>query len=202
MEPTLPMRDGTLAVHSSNVPGARGTELLLNVGAAIGVTENLDVGVLAVPLQLTPHTLYRDPLLYGTYRLTTGELEAGVFVAVDLPVNDSLDLTGGIPLILHVGNNVRVDLAALLHVRFGNNSPLDLMLPFELAFNVVPRVFLGPETGIMINDFDRVFVPLGFFVGYTFGALGDLRGEMRLPNISDTFDQFQLLLRADLYFDL
>jgi len=202
MQPYAPMRAGTVAVDSTDVPGDRQTALQLNLGFAAGVTENLDLGVLAVPLLVSPDMRYGDPLLYANYRLTQGVLEAGVFVAVDLPVDDHVDLAGGIPLIMHVGSSARVDLAALLHVRFGAGSPLDLLFPFELAFNISSSVFLGPETGITIADFDSVAVPLGFFVGYTAGSLGDLRGEVRLPNISDTFDRFQLLLRADLYFDL
>lgn len=197
-----PMRDGTLGVLSVDGAGERETAIYLNAGLAAGLTDSLDVGLLVLPLLLTPDTAYRDPVLYGTYRFSRGELEAGVFLGFDLPVDDALDLTGGIPLVLHVGNQVRVDLAALLHVRFNEDSPLDLMFPFELAFNLSPRVFLGPETGIVVANFDDVLVPLGFFVGYTFGSLGDLRGEVRLPNISDAFDAFQILGRFDLYFDL
>lgn len=200
MRPTAPMRDGTLGLAAQGE--GDNTALYLNAGLAFGVTDNLDIGVLALPMLLAPDTRYGDPVLYGTYRLSRGELEAGVFVGFDLPVNDELDITAGIPLILHAGSSARVDLAALLHVRFDDNSPVDLMFPIEIAFAASRRVFVGPESGIMIADFDRVLVPLGFFVGYTLGQLGDLRGEMRLSNIGDAFDSFQLLFRAELFFDL
>lgn len=202
MGPTAPMRDGTFGIDSNDFAGDRNTWLYLNVGATVGLTDNLEVGLLALPLLLVPDTHYRDPVLHGTYRFTRGELEAGVFLGFDLPIDDELDVTGGIPLVLHVGNNARVDLAALLHVRFDDNSPVDLMFPFELAINVSPRLFLGPETGIVIADLDEVLVPLGFFVGYTLGKLGDLRGEFRLPSIENAFDRFQILFRAELFFDL
>lgn len=200
MRPISPMRDGTLAIWQGNEDD--NTQLFLNAGLTFGITENLDVGVLALPLMLSPDTHYGDPILHGTYRFTRGELEAGMFLAFDLPVNDKLDITGGIPLILHAGNSARVDLAALLHVRFDDESPVDLMFPIEIAFAATHRMFIGPESGIMVANFDRVLVPLGFFVGYTLGQLGDLRGEMRLVNIGDAFEAFQVLFRAELFFDL
>lgn len=201
--PLQPMRDGTFTITSGDAPNGRRTGLQLNLGLAAGLTENLDVGVLALPVRLTPDTDYLDPVLYGTYRFSRGELEAGVYLAIDLPVQDHFDVTAGIPLILHVGNDVRADLAALLHIRFDDDhQPIDLMFPFELAFNINAHVFLGPETGIVIADFDNVYVPLGFFVGYTFGRLGDLRGEFRFPSVDHGFDLFQILFRAELFFDL
>ncbi len=200
MTPVTPMRDGTLGILQLDEDAD--TLLYLNLGMSFGVTPDLEVGVLALPMLLSPDTRYGDPVLHGTYRFTRGELEAGVFLGFDLPVNDDLDITGGIPLVLHVGNSARVDLAALLHVRFDDESPVDIMFPIEIAFAATQRMFLGPESGIMIANFDRVLVPLGFFVGYTLGSLGDLRGELRLVNVGDAFEAFQLLFRAELFFDL
>lgn len=202
MDPTAPMRSASLGIDSRDTAGNRNTLMFLNVGATVGLSENLEVGVLAVPLLLAPDTHYGDPLLHGTYRLRSGELETGIFVGIDLPVQDDLDITAGLPLALHVGNSARVDLAALLHVRFNDESPVDLMFPFELAINVSQQLFLGPGSGIMIANFDEVLVPLGFFVGYSLGHHGDLRGEFRLPSIDNAFDRFQLLFRAEFFFDL
>jgi hypothetical protein len=61
--------DGELQLHSYVVPGDRVEQWSLYGAVAGGVTEDLELGALLLPLSLSPDGDYLDPYLYGMYTL-------------------------------------------------------------------------------------------------------------------------------------
>jgi len=183
--------------------------LLLRVGASFGITENLELGFVQ-PLLLHPEGDLQNPTFHGTYQFGRGTVDVGVFWGVGIPYEGHLVLRGGIPLYIHAGERVRLDLGAFLRSEFPqDNTTVDLEVPFLVPINVTPQVFLGPEVAMITwGGFEDVAVPVGFFVGYTIvtggGTLGDISGRIRETDVRSprAFDQVELLVAADLFFDL
>ncbi len=183
--------------------------LLLRAGASFGVTENLELGFVQ-PLLLYPEGDLQNPTFHGTYQFARGTVDVGVFWGVGIPYEGHLVLRGGVPLHIHAGNRVRLDMGAFLRSEFPeDNTTVDLEVPFLVPINVTPQVFLGPEVAMITwGGFEDVAVPVGFFVGYTIvtsgGTLGDISGRIRETDVRSprAFDQVELLFAADLFFDL
>jgi hypothetical protein len=187
----------------------------LNAGASFGIIDDLTAYV--VPLVMTIGTASgADPdIAYGTFRLGAiyrflktevadigAQLEFGATGSIDL-----IHLTGKLPILLRLGDVVRIDtgvaLSGFFPVNGGNaagglagisSSPSQAGiatagLPVDVAFQVAEPVFLGINTGLGIADFekagDSLFSPLGAFVGGTVAsedkALLDIKGTFSFP---------------------
>lgn len=183
--------------------------VVLRAGASFGVTENLELGF-AQPLLIIPDADLQNPIFHGTYQFLRGPVDVGAFWGIVIPYEGHATLRGGVPLYVHVANNVRLDLGGFLRLELPeDNTTLDLEAPFIVPINVTPQVFLGPEVALITwGGFDDVAVPAGFFVGYTVttggGVLGDFSFRIRETDLrSDrAFDQIELVFAADLFFDL
>jgi hypothetical protein len=155
-------------------------------------------------------------------------VEYGVYGTLNLPVQGDFELQGGVPLIVRVGDLVRLNTGGFLGFRFSSPVRASLEIPLQAAFQVTPQAFVGPELGVcfrsgaewwrppqMANtcvgqfgrDFGDVAVPLGVFGGYTFirdnGApLVDVRVAFRSLDVGAGMDQWLLTTGGNFYFNL
>ena len=79
-------------------------------------------------------------------------------------------------------------------------------MPFSAPIQVSPEVFVGPELGIQILDFETVALPLGVIAGYTLGSgvgsIGDLFGRLVITDVAHGANTVRFDLGAELFFDL
>lgn len=178
---------------------------LLVPGAAYGAMEDLELGG-SWPLRISPGLDLLDLSLYGKYSLQRGQVEVAAFAELRVPVQDDLEIGGGVPVYVHLDRSMRLETGGFLRVRFGADTTVSLHAPVSLPIAVSPQVFVGPEVGIEIIDFDMVSIPLGVIAGYTLGsgisAIGDLFGRLTLVHVGSGTDAVRFDVGAELYFDL
>jgi hypothetical protein len=174
-------------------------------GAGFGVIDNLELG-LVWPLEISPDPNLHDLSAYGKYSLQRGSVEVAAYAEVRVPIEDDLELTGGIPVYVHLSDSMRIETGGFVRLRFGDDTSVSVMAPMSLPIQVSPQVFVGPETGIEITDFDTVAIPLGVLAGYTLGggisSIGDLFGRLTLVDIVHGADTVRFDVGAELFFDL
>lgn len=166
----------------------------VNFGAAVGITDNAEIAVLAAPMRLAPAFYYGNPELQFRYRFISGVFELGVHGSGELPVKARGSSRVGVPMRVHGGDVVRIDFGPYFWTDFDYFA---FQFPVEAAFQITNNWFLGLETGVRVNPTRRdadgrdrgpfgpwvgytptdslahrngTFVPLGFFVGYSAGA--------------------------------
>src|SRR5215510_5041313 len=81
---------------------------LLSPGAAYGVIDDLELGAVW-PLLLSPDLDLLDLSLYGKYQLQRGQIEVAAYGELRIPVQNDLELAGGVPVYLHLGQNLRLE---------------------------------------------------------------------------------------------
>ena len=189
------------------------------IGVGLGLTPNLEIGGVLLPLQLTEEFDYRNPSFYGLYRLLTTEvLDLGLRADVSIPAQDARepfngavtpflpwcgDLAVGIPMRLRFFDAVLLDSGA--HLGFVFTDPVGTLItvPLKVAIQVTDTVFLGPQTGIQVVNGDDAVIPAGLFLGANFGSSSepmlDLVGSFLLPDANDGFDAFVVGLGLNLY---
>jgi hypothetical protein len=178
---------------------------LLSPGASYGVIDNLELGAVW-PLLLSPDLDLLDLTVYGKYLLQRGTVEVAAYAELRIPVQNDLEIAGGVPVYVHLGPNLRLETGGFLRLVFGDDTNLIVDAPLSVPIQVSPQVFVGPEVGIEIVDFKTVSVPLGVIAGYTLGSgigsIGDLFGRLTLADIAHGADTVRFDLGAELYFDL
>lgn len=178
---------------------------LLSPGASYGVIDNLELGAVW-PLVLSPDLDLLDLSLYGKYQLQRGQIEVAAYGEIRIPVQNDLELAGGVPVYLHLAQNLRLETGGFLRIVFGDDTNFVVDVPASLPIQVSPQVFVGPEVGIHIVDFKNVALPLGVIAGYTLGSgiasIGDLFGRLTLVDVAHGADSVRFDIGAELYFDL
>jgi len=173
-------------------------------GAGIGVIDKLELGA-AWPLQISPDLNLLDVSVYGKYSLQRGHVEVAGFAEVRIPIEADFELTGGLPVFIHVSNSMRIETGGFVRLGFGDDTSVTLHVPASVPIQVSPEVFVGPELGIEIREFEDVAIPLGVIAGYTLGgisSIGDLFGRLTLADISSGADTVRLDFGAEIFFDL
>jgi hypothetical protein len=170
----------------------------MQIGAAFGITDDLEVGAIVLPILFTQgggyggqfvgeEGTFGEPTIYGTYRLLHREafdLGARLSIQVLVPENG---LGGGaiiepsVPLLVHVGKRLRFDAEVGIPIIAGSKTGLTnggsvtagLDVPLRLAFDVIEPLHVGVSTGFAVDDFgqaaDSTRIPLGVFFGYAVG---------------------------------
>jgi hypothetical protein len=178
---------------------------LLSPGAGYGVIDNLELGAVW-PLLLSPDLDLLDLTAYGRYQLQRGTVEVAAYGELRIPVQNKLEIAGGVPVYLHLAPNLRLETGGFLRIVFGDDTNFIVDAPLSVPIQVSPQVFVGPEIAIQIVDFDTVAVPLGVIAGYTLGSgigsIGDLFGRLTLVDIAHGADTVRFDIGADLFFDL
>lgn len=179
-------------INSSVGSFSADTSHILAVGASYAPIDNLEVGAIVLPLQLSPTFKYGNPALYGVYRLLDGDFELGAGLAAYLPVQSGSDfaLQLGVPMLYHLSPTMRLDTGVHLQMIFSDPMSNVLNIPVGLTVNVNDNIFLGARIGLngtLKNFGDTVAIPLYLRAGYTLannatgGPLADLVLQFGFP---------------------
>lgn len=183
---TMVRGEADLALVHLGYAGADTTALGLSLGAAFGITDDLEVGATLVPLQLADEVAYGDIPVYARFRFLPGPLELGAQVGVVIPTRSDFGLDFGLVALLH-GDIFRVDIGALFAMAFGEDGGGDaelkksLRVPLSFSYNFDERVRAEVRTGLQLgtartglggpaffDDLGTLVVPLGVAGYYTF----------------------------------
>lgn len=177
---------------------------LLVPGAGIGVVDDLELGAVW-PLRISPDADLADLSVYGKYGLQRGTVEVAGFAEIRIPVQDVFELTGGLPVYLHL-QGARIETGGFLRFRFGDDAAVILHVPVSVPIQVSPEVFVGPELGVEIYKFEDVALPVGVIAGYTLGggisSIGDLFARFALADITSGADTIRFDIGAEIFFDV
>lgn len=90
----------------------------------------------------------------------------------------------GVPLSFHLGRIARIDTGGYVAVQFYDRTPNSLILPIDVWFQLTHRFWLGPQTGVVLdNPGSNTRVPLGMGLGYQFASWGDFKAGFLFPAI-------------------
>jgi hypothetical protein len=174
----------------------RDPTLGLLAGARHGFAENLELGVIILPLVFYKGVEFSQPSFFATYRLIKGTFELGGSFLVSFPIGDvgSWTLEGGVPMLLHGGDRVRVDVALRGSVSTDAAVPKRVFAPVLATLQIARQFRVAVEsgaeaafTGVHHGAFE---VPIGvqsfFTIDGSLGAAVDLGATFRFPALFDS----------------
>jgi hypothetical protein len=174
-------------------------------GAGYGVIDKLELGAVW-PLMISPDLDLSDLSVYGKYSLQRGQVEAAGYAELRIPIEGDLAITGGVPVFIHLNEAVRLETGGFIRLTFGDDTTADFLVPLSAPILVSPEVFVGPEIGLEILNFEDVALPVGVIAGYTLGggisSIGDLLARLTFADIASGADTIRLDIGAELFFDL
>ncbi|MFT3774845.1 MAG: hypothetical protein QM820_56575 [Minicystis sp.] len=168
----------------------------INIGASFGITKDIEVGALFLPIQFAPTAGYGSSAgangslqFFGTYRfIHHRDVEMGARLRTFIVTQG---VTGAViepsvPVLLHLGRAARLDVELGVPITIAgvngvtgagaakaSRSYVGIDLPISLSFNVIQPLYLGVKTGLNIYDLGHpkefASIPLGFFLGYSVG---------------------------------
>jgi hypothetical protein len=181
----------------------------LNLEAAVGVLENLELGLrTGVRFGLDGRSLRADAFgrlfdrqTFGTEydtvanpelrirgRVIHGSIvELALEARAYLPIehDSSFGIMLGIPVIFHLGHMVRLDTGLYLPVLFRDPTETVLSVPVDLWLQATSRLWLGPMSGVRrYNSSGLTDVAFGFGLGYQFNPIVDLKMMVVFPGIN------------------
>jgi hypothetical protein len=120
-----------------------------------GVTDDVEVGALLLPLLLHPQVRYGDAELYGRFRLVSGRFELALQAGGQLPTHTHGGVAGGIPMLIRAGTSARIDTGPELELmlpRGGAYANLDV--PLAVHWDLGEGGFFGLRTGVFVPHFE------------------------------------------------
>lgn len=190
----------------------------LGLGASVGIIENLEAGMLLVPLALSPATDFGNMGFYARYRFMAGSFELGGQVALTIPTQGGFGLSLGLPALIRLSDTMRLDTGVVVNLTLDPGTAVGLGVPVLLAFQISDPFWFGLRTGVNFGNFDAfgdtINVPLGVAAGYAVAMNGtasllDITGEFTWTGFINTAnpdtiqpDVFAIILGANLYLDL
>jgi hypothetical protein len=180
----------------------------LGAGAALGVIDNLEVGLLALPIQMSPGD-FRDLEAYGRYQFLDGKFQLAGQATMMIPTGGQFGIGLGLPAIISLSDRVRIDTGLEFEI-LTTPGRFNLDIPAAFAFSVTDNIFVGPRTGIRVDDFDGMAIPLGVFAGGTVADIVDISGSftwnnfLYAGNALDTFnlDYVEITVGATMFLDV
>ncbi len=143
----------------------------LNVAAlgelSYAITDDLEVGVLALPLTLAPNVAFGDLEAYGRYRLAASEKwELFAQLGTRIGVQEFWGLAGGLESRFFLGDYIALDLGVAVDHAFEAGRSTSLYVPAAVLVYPTRSLYVGPHTSIFYGGFDSVAIPLGLLAGY------------------------------------
>lgn len=193
----------------------------MNLEAAVGLTDRLELGVRtglrfgdagdralhpdeygrlfdreyvdgAADVVANPELRLRGALVRGPL-LELG-LEGRLFVPIE--GNSQAAVEFGMPLALHLGDQVRLDTGIWVPILFAYTTPFGVFVPVDLWFQVTPRLWLGPMAGIDVvpvgDDATITEVSMGFGLGYQITRYLDFKTMFLFPELNQDSSVFGL----------
>ncbi len=149
-------------------------------GAALGVADDLEVGALLLPILMAPSGNFGNLETYIRYQFLHEAFQLGVQGTLQIPTDGEFGTGIGLPAIWSITEGIRMDTGVEFEFLTGPVR-FNLDIPLALAFTVVDSFFLGPRTGVHIDDFNGAAFPLGIFMGGTIAEKVDITGSMNWP---------------------
>lgn len=209
--------DATFGIVSRDVESVERETLVTLLGvAAFGITDDIELGVSALPLQLAPRGRYGDPGVYGLLRLYASErLDVGLQLDATVPVRDESAFGNALStwLLWRALAAFRLDVGVALVAAYHDPIRTHLRVPVVGTFQLSDGLFAGVRTGLDVEHLSGadeedgrprdVVVPVGAFVGGTLdgeaGPIGDLRIGVLLPSVADGLASWQLGFGGSFY---
>lgn len=139
----------------------------LALGAAFGITDDLEVGATVLPLSLSPSTNYGDIPIYGQYRfLSGGALELGAQLGLRIPTSTDFGLRPGLRA-LYASGNLSISADVFLNLTFSDPLGKALEIPVSIQYNFAENFYAALNLGIFLPEFDALVIPLGLQAYYT-----------------------------------
>jgi hypothetical protein len=147
------------------------TVVSLGVGAGFGITDDLEVGALVLPLVLSPEFDYAGPSVYGMYRFLRGDTEIGLRASITLPVNADFAFSVGAPVWFRFLPRVLLQTGLFLDGQDATRFNLGLRVPASVLVQLTGSLWAGVDTGLLFQvtdpgPGDTFAIPLGLQVGY------------------------------------
>ncbi|MBC7171128.1 MAG: hypothetical protein H5U40_01810 [Polyangiaceae bacterium] len=173
-----------LRFQDYNAPdGEDDVHVLLGLGVSYGVFNNLEIGVLVVPLNFEHDQKYGDLTPYVRWAFVDNRnFQMGLQGTVQIPTWTDLGFGVGLPMNFNAGRIVRIEMGVELEVVFddrdydrppdGEDEPrLAIDVPLALSFNIRPRGFLGARADLLwdqiVGDYDAFRPGVGAFGGFS-----------------------------------
>jgi hypothetical protein len=128
-------------------------------------------------------------------------LEVGVDAHAILPLSGDFGLLVGVPLLLRLGDRLRIDTGLLVPIVFGEpEARFDISIPIHVWLQVNSATFLGPMTGVyFVDQGGGERIPFGFGVGTSIAYDAEVRFWVLFPDISNDGDRGDFGLGVGLY---
>lgn len=203
--------DAFFAGRSAERRFGRGRDSSLRFLGTIGVGlgDDFEGGLVALPLELVPDLRYESFGVYGLGRYLRGEVEAGISVEGRVSFSRTDSVIGqtavALPFLFRIAPGVRLDLAPRFLAVYADPLKTVLAFPLGLTVHASATFFAGLETGLTVVDWqdgfgvDRrgnAYIPAGVFIGGTLrgahGPRADLRLGWLLPTVTDGTEEWVL----------
>lgn len=188
----------------------------LSLGATYGLFNDLEVGGVFLPMELSPDGDFGDIQLFGRYQLVSfGGAMLGVQAGIQIPTDSDFGFDAGVPLRVSLGS-LQLDTGAELEFVFAeNNDIINANFPVAITGSFIGPLVIGVESGLYFIDFDAdlLTIPAGVFTGFTIpgktGPFIDLKAQLLweafiTPGLDDKFgeDSWALNFSASIFIDL
>lgn len=180
-----PYDESAYGLRFQDYDGAGGDDVTvqLGLGLAYGIVDDVEIGVLAAPLNFSDGQVYGDLSTYVRWAFVNeSNVQFGLQGTVQVPTATNLGFGFGLPLNINAGRIVRIETGAKVEVVFddvdrsapadGDDDPrLAIDVPIALSFNIRPRGFLGGRADLLwdakIGDADAFRAGAGAFGGFS-----------------------------------
>lgn len=205
--------DPGIGIGHVTLPGPDINGLGLNLEAAYGITERLEVGlrtgirfgddgkatdadsygrVLQTETWNVANSVIANPEARIRWVAYSGEIaEVGLDGRVMLPVEDhsSFGIMLGVPLAFHVSSLLRIDSGVYLPIQFSDPVGIAVSIPGYFWFQPSEKFWVGPMAALRIYNHrfadDGAHLLLGAGFGYQVHRAIDLKWEFIFPEIDD-----------------
>ena len=209
--------DATFGITSQERPTLDRQTYVSFLGVAgFGATDDIEIGVMVLPIQISPEALFHDPGLYGLFRIVASErLDLGLQLDATVPVRAESAFGNALSIraLWRAASFLRIDAGASLVVLYQDPVETSLRFPVVASFHLSETLFVGVQSGLDVEYLSgaderagrrqNAFVPFGLFLGGTLvgdrGPSGDLRIGVLLPSVTDGFDLWQLGFGGSFY---
>jgi hypothetical protein len=162
------------------VPPFGDTQVFLGAGGGYGITDQLEVGGLVLPLQLADDTDLGDLEAYLRYAFAPGG-NLAVQGTLRIPTATELGLGIGIPIFVSLGGESRLETGFELELIFYDDTLVNLDVPAAFQFALGSDAYIGPRTGLVVVDLEEVAINLGGQIGVTINSMVELSGGVNFP---------------------
>ncbi|MBI4820749.1 MAG: hypothetical protein HY791_31080 [Deltaproteobacteria bacterium] len=157
--------NGVIPIGHASLGLVSETAIGLSAGVTYGVTDDLTVNAVVLPLQLSPSASYGNPIVGARYRFLPGSTEVGGQVSLIVPIRTGSDFTVGlgVPVRAEFSDAMSLDTGFNLGIVFASTLVTTQSIPVNLHFQATPELAISLDTGLGLSrlDFDTLGIPLG-----------------------------------------